>query len=315
MTAGKRTVCAPADARGRRLDRFLAQALPELSRTRIQALIDGGCVSRDGVPLSKPGERLKGGERFELTLSAPEEARAVPEELPLKILFEDRDLAVIDKAPGMVVHPGAGHKTGTLVNAALFRIRDLSGVGGVTRPGIVHRLDKGTSGCLVVAKNDEAHRSLQAAFKGRSVVKRYLALVHGAAPESGRRETLFGRHPVQRKKFTTRVREGKKAISEWRVLERLDGASLLEVTIETGRTHQIRVHLSEAGFPIVGDDLYGGARRGSSRVREAAATLGRIGLHAWKISFPHPRTGAASHFEAPVPQDLAWAIELLRESG
>jgi 23S rRNA pseudouridine1911/1915/1917 synthase len=300
-----------ASARGRRLDQALVDAFPELSRARIQSLIRTGNVLVEGE-VAKPSVRVKGGERVELSLPAPRATRAEAEDLPLSILFQDRDLLVVDKAPGVVVHAGAGHWRGTLVNALLHHVGDLSGVGGELRPGLVHRLDKDTSGCLVVAKTDAALVALQTAFKTRQVEKTYLALVHGHPPLEGRLETPYGRHPRHRQRFTGRLRTGKPAITVYRTRERFEGAALLEVDLLTGRTHQIRVHLAEAGFPLLGDALYGGTRRGAPSLRAVQSSLGRQALHAWRLAFPHPRTGKRRTFEAPVPADLQAAMAALR---
>jgi 23S rRNA pseudouridine1911/1915/1917 synthase len=214
----------------------------------------------------------------------------------------------------MVVHPAAGHARGTLVNALLHQVKDLGGIGGELRPGVVHRLDKDTSGCLVVAKNDQALSALQAAFKGREVKKTYLALVHGIPERAeGRIETPYGRHPVHRKRFTGRVKSGKPAATVYRVCERFDGAALLEVDLLTGRTHQVRVHLSEMGHPLLCDALYGRARKAKGALAEAQQALNRQALHAWKLAFAHPRTGRRLSFEAPLPSDFSRALELLRE--
>ncbi len=307
----ERRVQLPASARGRRLDQALAAAFPELSRARLQALIAEGHVHVDGRP-AKSAARMSGGEQVRLTLPPPLPARPEPEDLPLRVLFQDRDLLVLDKAPGMVVHPAAGHWRGTLVNALLHHVKDLEGVGGLLRPGLVHRLDKDTSGCLVVAKNDAALRGLQASFKTREVEKTYLALVHGQPPQEGRFETPYGRHPRHRQRFTGRLAEGKRALSVYRVVERLHGAALVEVDLLTGRTHQVRVHLAEAGHPLLADALYGGTRKGDARVRAVQAALGRQALHAWRLGFPHPRTGVRRAFEAPLPADLVAALEGLR---
>jgi 23S rRNA pseudouridine1911/1915/1917 synthase len=300
-----------ATARGRRLDQALVGAFPELSRARLKSLIRAGNVLVEGE-VAKPSVRVKGGERVELSVPLPRATRAEAEDLPLAILFQDRDLLVVDKAPGVVVHAGAGHWRGTLVNALLHHVGDLSGVGGELRPGLVHRLDKDTSGCLVVAKTDAALVALQAAFKTRQVQKTYLALVHGHPPLEGRLETPYGRHPRHRQRFTGRLRTGKPAITVYRTRERLQGAALLEVDLLTGRTHQIRVHLAEAGFPLLGDALYGGTRRGTPSLRAVQSTLGRQALHAWRLAFPHPRTGKRRAFEAPVPADLQAATAALR---
>lgn len=287
------------------------EAFPGLSRARLQSLIRAGRALVDGKP-AKSAARVKGGERVQLALPAPTAARPEAEDLPLSILFQDRDVLVLDKAAGMVVHPAAGHWRGTLVNALLHHVRDLGGVGGTLRPGLVHRLDKDTSGCLVVAKNDAALAGLQAAFKTRTVEKTYLALVHGQPPDEGRIETPYGRHPRHRQRFTGKVRSGKPAVTIYRVRERLEGAALLEVDLLTGRTHQIRVHLAESGHPLLGDAVYGGTRKGEARVKDVQEQLGRQALHAWRLAFPHPRTGARRAFEAPLPADFHKALESLR---
>lgn len=294
------------------MDQYLARAFPDLTRSRIHGLIEAGHVLADGQP-AKPARRLRGGELLSLHIPAPVAAVPLAEELPLAVLHEDKDLVVVDKAAGMVVHPGAGHATGTLVNALLHRVKDLAGVGGELRPGIVHRLDKDTTGCLVVAKNEQTLVALQKAFKTRAVEKTYLALVHGAPPAEGRIETLYGRHPIHRQKFTGKVREGKQAITLYRVLESFDGAALVEVDLLTGRTHQIRVHLAEAGHPLLGDALYGAGRKtAKGTAGEAQERLGRQALHAWRLAFAHPRTGKALSLEAPIPEDFTAALALLR---
>ncbi|MCP3144444.1 RluA family pseudouridine synthase [Pyxidicoccus xibeiensis] len=302
---------APPEARGERVDQYLARAFPDLTRSRIHGLIEAGHVLADGQP-AKPARRLRGGELLSLHIPAPVPAVPLAEELPLAVLHEDRDLVVVDKAAGMVVHPGAGHASGTLVNALLHRVKDLAGVGGELRPGIVHRLDKDTTGCLVVAKNEQALVALQKSFKTRAVEKTYLALVHGTPPAEARIETLYGRHPVNRQRFTGKVKEGKQAITVFRVLESFDGAALVEVDLLTGRTHQIRVHLSEAGHPLLCDALYGAGRKPKGLAAEAQEKLGRQALHAWRLAFAHPRTGKVLKLEAPVPADLEAALALLR---
>ena len=293
------------------MDQYLARAFPDLTRSRIHGLIEAGHVLADGQP-AKPARRLRGGELLSLHLPAPVAAVPLAEALPLAVLHEDRDLVVVDKAAGMVVHPGAGHATGTLVNALLHRVKDLAGVGGELRPGIVHRLDKDTTGCLVVAKNEQALVALQKAFKTRAVEKTYLALIHGVPPAEGRIETLYGRHPIHRQKFTGKVREGKQAITVFRVLESFEGAALVEVDLLTGRTHQIRVHLAESGHPLLGDSLYGAGRKAKGTSAEAQERLGRQALHAWRLAFAHPRTGKVLRLEAPIPEDLTAALALLR---
>ncbi len=288
----------PEDA-GARLDQYLAAKLPQLSRSRLQALIRQGCVLLQGR-VSKPGERLRAGGRIAVEIpeaAAPE--HVAPEAIPLAILYEDDDLLVLDKPAGMVVHPAAGNPDGTLVNALLHHCGALSSVGGERRPGIVHRLDKETSGCLVAAKNDLAHQGLARQFAGREVLKVYLALASGRfAKKSGRVETEIGRHPVHRKKMAVVEKgRGRVARTEYRVLREMEGgASLVECTLHTGRTHQIRVHLRHLGHPLLGDALYG--KRGA---------YPRQMLHAWKLGFAHPRSGERLQFEAPVPTDFAGA--------
>ncbi|ATB38617.1 ribosomal large subunit pseudouridine synthase D [Cystobacter fuscus] len=303
---------APPEARGERLDQVLARVFPEFTRSRLQGLIESGHARVDGKP-AKVSLRLKGGERLTLEVPAPTPALPVAEELPLAVLREDKDLVVVDKAAGMVVHPGAGHASGTLVNALLHRVKDLAGVGGELRPGIVHRLDKDTTGCLVVAKHETALVALQKAFKTRTVEKTYLALVHGSPKAAeGRIETLYGRHPVHRQRFTGKVKEGKPALTVYRVLESFEGAALVEVDLLTGRTHQIRVHLAELGHPLLGDALYGAGRKPKGLAGAAQDVVGRQALHAWKLSFPHPRTGKVLRVEAPLPPDFTAALEVLR---
>lgn len=285
----------PPEAFGCRLDQYLAIQLPHLSRSRLQALIKDGHILLDGKPC-KPSEKLRPGKGISV-----HEPDATPltgttaEEIPLEILFEDDDLLVINKSAGMVVHPAAGNPTGTLVNALLHHCTALSGIGGEQRPGIVHRLDKETSGCLVVAKNDLAHQGLSKQFASRDVLKVYLALAAGHfAKKSGVIEASIGRHPVHRKKMTVvEAGKGRPSTTDYRVLRELPGASLVECTLHTGRTHQIRVHLKHLGHALLGDAVYG--RR---------ANYERQMLHAWKLGFTHPRTGEWMEFQSPIPQDF-----------
>lgn len=297
------TVEATEADRGQRLDRFLALRLSELSRSRLQALIEAGHVSVDGAP-AKASARLGGSERITVEVPAPVDAEPKAEALPLSVLYEDRDLLVVDKAPGMVVHPGAGHHVGTLVNALLHHVEDLQGVGGELRPGIVHRLDKDTSGVMVVAKHERALIALQKAFASRSVEKIYLAIVAGHPPEEGTFRTLHGRHPVHRQRFTGKVKRGKPAVTHFKRLRELGEASLMEVRLETGRTHQIRVHFSEAGFPLLGDPVYGSRKR-------TKVTAPRLALHALRLELDHPMKKKRLKVEAPVPSDLAALIKRL----
>ena len=292
----------------------LSRLAPDLSRARVQRLLEEGRVRLEGrVP--KAAARLRGGERLQVEVPEPEPSGLLPQDLPLSVLYQDADLLVLDKAPGMVVHPARGSPHSTVVNALLHLLGKGPGGG---RLGLVHRLDKETSGCLAVARTEAALRELQAAFKARRVEKTYLALCHGRLPDEGRLDTPYGRHPRERTRFTSKVRSVRRAVTAWRVRERFgEAATLAEVTLHTGRTHQIRVHLSESGHPLLGDAAYGGRRRESRLppthpVRRAAEALGRQALHALRLSFDHPRTGQRVTFEAPVPEDLAAALGILR---
>lgn len=300
-----RFAAEPDDA-GKRLDQMLHERLPEFSRSRIQEWIKGGRVLVDGAP-QRPSRALRGTEAIEVEPAAPPPLEAAPEAIPLSILYEDDDLVAVDKPAGMVVHAGAGVHSGTLVNALLHRFGGLSGVGGPLRPGIVHRLDRFTSGVLLVAKNDAAHRRLAAQFSGREIEKVYLALAHGRVrADSGRIERPIARDPVHRTRMTGRLASGRAAWSEYRVVRRYERFTFLEVRIGTGRTHQIRVHLSGMGHPIVGDTLYGAP----ARIPDLPA-LGRFFLHAHRIRFRQPSTGAEISVEAPLPPELqAWMAAL-----
>jgi 23S rRNA pseudouridine1911/1915/1917 synthase len=309
-----RSLVAPLDTSGLRLDVVLARLAPDLSRARVQRLVQEGRVLVDGRR-AKAAARLRGGEQLELTLPDPEPSGLVAQDLPLAVLHEDRDLVVLDKAAGMVVHPARGSPHSTLLNALLYRLGDPALPG--ERLGLVHRLDKGTSGCLVVARTEAALAALQASFKAREVEKTYLALCHGVPAPEGRLDTPYGRNPRSRARFTTRVKSDRRAVTGWRVREAFAGASLLEVRLHTGRTHQIRVHLSEHGYPLLADDVYGGARRehrlpAQDRVRRAAEAIGRQALHAWRLAFEHPRSGRWVSFEAPLPRDFGAALAVLR---
>jgi 23S rRNA pseudouridine1911/1915/1917 synthase len=305
----------PAEAKGLRLDAFLASVEPALSRSRLKALIDSGAVTLDGAP-TKPAKLLKGGEAVAVVLEPPRPAIPQPEAIGLTILFEDSDLVVVDKPAGMVVHPGAGNPAGTLVNALLAHCTDLAGIGGELRPGIVHRLDKDTSGCIAVAKNERALAQLQAQFKRRDVEKTYLALVHGVPAGRGRFETLHGRHPTDRRRFTGKVASGRVAITEWEVERAFAAAALVRVRLLTGRSHQIRMHFAEAGHPLLHDALYGGVRREArlpedAPVRRAAKAIGRQALHARALAFRHPITEAPLHLTSPIPADFERALGVL----
>jgi len=320
-----------ADDAGKRLDQFLASQLSDLSRARVQQLIGENKVLVNGSE-AKPSLRLRGGEEVAV-LGTPAIAplRAIAEDIPLDIVYEDDDLAVVNKPAGMMVHAGAGstddeRNRGTLVNALLHRFNKLSGVGGDLRPGIVHRLDKETSGLVVVAKNDIAHRKLARQFAGREVKKTYIALVHGwLKQDSGTINAAISRDRIRRTRMTTRRLEGREAITHYRVRERINSRwgkfSLLDVNIDTGRTHQIRVHLASLGHPVVGDSLYGAPREIRStdaakgvRVAEKAETLSlrRNFLHAAAIEFAHPGTRDRLAFSTPLPRELRDFIALLR---
>jgi 23S rRNA pseudouridine1911/1915/1917 synthase len=295
------TFTASAADRGKRLDVFLLERMPGFSRARIQQWIRDGRARVAGGE-AKPSLRLRGAEMVEIDPAGPPPLRAEPEPLPLVVLYEDADVIAIDKPAGMVVHAGAGVRSGTLVNALLYRFGALSSAGGELRPGIVHRLDRYTSGVLLVARHDAAHRSLAAQFAGRTVEKVYLALVHGSVEaEHGRLGKPIARDPARRVRMTARVGTGRAAITHYRVLRRFDGFTLLEVRIGTGRTHQIRVHLSSIGHPVAGDKLYGAPAHGS----------GRFFLHAHRIRFAQPSTGEPVTVTSPLPEELErWLASL-----
>ena len=274
----------------------------------MQSLIHDGLVTVAGAA-ARPSLKLRAGQTVNVSEPAPEPARPQPEDIPLRVVFEDAQLLVIDKPAGLVVHPAAGRTSGTLVNALLHHVKDLSGIGGVLRPGIVHRLDRGTSGLMVVAKDDATHRALAAQFAQRNVEKEYLALVIGVpARREGEIAAAIGRDPVQRKKMSVRAPRGREARSRYEVVEAFVGAALLKVRIMTGRTHQIRVHLASIGHPVAGDATYGGRHA-------ALGSLARPALHAARLSFLHPLTGARREFRSPLPADLAGVLARLRAAN
>lgn len=302
-----------ADA-GQRLDAWLARRLPDLSRSRIQALITAGRVLLDDRP-ARPSARLRESQSVALEVPAPVAAEPVPEDIHLEVVYEDSSLLVVDKPAGLAVHPGAGRATGTLVNALLHHVRDLSGVGGVLRPGIVHRLDRGTSGLLVVAKNDSAHVALARQFAGRTVEKEYLAIVVGVPrAREGTVSAPIGRDPIHRQRMSVRATRTREARSTYRVLEAFPGASLLRVRIHTGRTHQIRVHLASIGHPVAGDATYGGTSPTSrdAATRAVLAQLKRPALHSARLAFDHPVEGKRCTFESPLPADVELVLARLR---
>ena len=296
---------------GERLDSFLRLRYPAVSRGALQRLIEQGCI-RINDRLVKPTHTPRAGEIVSVTWPEPQAAEAQPEKIPLAILFEDRDLIVLNKAPGIVVHPAAGNEKGTLVNALLHHCAgELSGIGGVARPGIVHRLDKDTSGCLVVAKNDAAHLHLANQFSGRDVTKIYDAILCGQLMrESGTIRVPIARHPTQRKRMAA-VEGGRESRTTYEVVERLGIATLVSAGLHTGRTHQIRVHFEHLGYPLVGDATYG--KKQNARFREETGYAApRQMLHARKLQFIHPRTGKSIAFESPWPADFSECLSALR---
>ncbi len=293
------------DQLGTRLDQYLAAQLPELSRARIQSLIKEGEITVNGKS-TKAKTPVERNMRIEVNIPEPEPAEAQPQDIPISVLFEDKHVIVIDKESGMVVHPAAGNPDGTLVNAVLFHCGDLSGIGGVERPGIVHRLDKDTSGCIVVAKNDQAHLSLTTQFAERDTGKIYLAVVQGCPKEpKGTVFTNIGRHPVNRLKMAVvNPGSGKPAITDWEVLhyDAATDSSLVMCTLHTGRTHQIRVHMLHLGHPLIGDPIYAHPQRQKARP-------GRLMLHAWRLAFNHPADGRRIAIQSPIPAEYTpWLI-------
>jgi len=297
--------CVENHAGGIRLDQLISQLIPDLSRSRVQKLITGGLVTVNELPARKR-YLARGRDLLRVTLPEPERSAFLPENIPLSALYEDADLLAVDKPAGMVVHPAPGHPKGTLVNALLHMSPSLSRAGGTGRPGIVHRLDKDTSGVVLVAKNDVAHRGLASQFARRTVDKTYLAVASGRLRrKEGMWDTSIGRDRRERKKISSRSSRLRKAVTRYRLLESLEGASLLELHPETGRTHQIRVHLAESGHPVLGDPIYGPKPRRGSAYHEAAGRYGfdgRLALHAWKIRCLHPSTGETLALEAPLPE-------------
>jgi 23S rRNA pseudouridine1911/1915/1917 synthase len=292
-----------SEVSGIRLDAWLAEELPEHSRARWQSLIKERCVTVNGEAV-KPNHKLHTGDRVEWTVPEAAPAETLAEEIPLSILYEDRDIIVINKPAGLVVHPAAGNESGTLVNALLHHCRDLAGIGGERRPGIIHRLDKDTSGVMVIAKNETAMNELARQFKERETDKEYLAVVRGVPfPPHGTVETTIGRHPIHRKKMAADVRNGKRAVSHYETVEAFAEAALLRVKIETGRTHQIRVHMAHIKHPIIGDAVYG---------RTFRITAPRQMLHAAKLSLNHPDGGRRMTFDAPLPDDMDALLRRLR---
>jgi 23S rRNA pseudouridine1911/1915/1917 synthase len=328
--AGNETIVIAADEAGERLDRVLAARIASLSRTRLKALVLEGRVAIDGRTIRDPGQRVNAGETIAVAVPAPEPAKPAAEAIPLNVVYEDDAIIVIDKPPGLVVHPAAGHRSGTLVNALIAHCGEsLSGIGGERRPGIVHRLDKDTSGVMVVAKTDQAHRSLakQFADHGREgpLERGYLALVWGAPKRPyGTVDAPIGRHPSSRTKMAVLpAGKGREAVTHWRVVETFGRgkepvASLIACTLETGRTHQVRVHLAQIGHPLIGDPLYGQGFKSKLRklpepLRGKLAALSRQALHAEHLAFVHPVSGTLLKFNSPLPADLAEIVAAFKE--
>lgn len=321
MTTGEETrrfTVGPEEV-GLRLDHFLRARVPERSRSALGRLVREGRVQVEGKP-GKTGQTLRSGESVTVSLPAPEPLDLEPEDIPLAIVFQDAHLAVIDKPAGLVVHPAAGNRSGTLVHALLHHLKDLSGIGDALRPGIVHRLDKETSGLILVAKSDAAHRSLSAMIAAREVRRSYLALVWGKLErEAGTVDAPLGRDPRNRKRMAVLEQGGKAARTHYSRMDSLDGFDYIRLDLDTGRTHQIRVHMAHIDHPVLGDPLYGGRRarlRGRSRAqqdrdRELLDLLPRQALHAWRLEFLHPLTGEACRFTSPLPGELRAALELL----
>jgi 23S rRNA pseudouridine1911/1915/1917 synthase len=305
------TVEVAADQAGERLDRYLAAVLPGQSRSQVQRLIEQGLVTVEGRQ-ARANLAMREGDRVTVDVPAPVAAEAVAEDLPLTILYQDADIIVVNKPAGMVVHPAAGHESGTLVNALLHHVSDLSGIGGELRPGIVHRLDKGTSGVMVVAKHDGAHDALSQQFHDRQVDKEYVALVWGVVQAGRRIDLPIGRDPKDRQKMSARARRSRAAVTRITRAEHLRGVTLCQVAIATGRTHQIRVHLNAIGHPIVGDATYGGTRKRVAADLLPVQRLERPFLHALRLTFTHPTDGRRMQFDAPLAPDLQAVLDELR---
>jgi len=308
MTRDKGIVVEELEA-GRRIDTFLAEKTG-ITRSQIRKLIEKGDVLVSNGPVN-PNYRVKASDRVCFDVPAEETERLVPESLPVKILYKDADVVVVNKPPGMVVYPAAGHGHGTLMNALAYHYRKLASIGGPLRPGVVHRLDKDTSGVMVVAADDKAYYDLVEQFRRRTIKRKYITLVYGNLKgDSGEIDRPIGRSESDRKKMSTRVRKGKEAVTKWKVLERFGIATLLEVRLGTGRTHQIRVHFSSVGYPVLGDRTYG--RKTELEIRKRKVSFPRQMLHAEMLGFRHPASGEYMEFSSPLPEDMKTAIRELK---
>ncbi|MBI2091947.1 MAG: RluA family pseudouridine synthase [Deltaproteobacteria bacterium] len=299
-----------------RLDVYITKLHPEISRSMAKRLIENGNVRVLGNVIKKVHHSVQNNEQVEVKVPEPQKTEIMPQNIPVEIIYEDKDIIVINKSSGIAVHPGAGNRDGTLVNALLYRCRDLSGIGGELRPGIVHRLDKGTSGIMVVAKNDAAHISLSNQFKSRTVEKKYYALVYGKVPkEAGEIKEAIGRHPSERKKMSVKTKHGRAAETYYKVSKRFGNElTLVDIKLGSGRTHQIRVHFSYIGHPLVGDEVYGGKavkRLKNSNLRDVIKQISRPFLHSYYLSFSHPSAGKKVEFESALPLDLQGALNEL----
>ena len=289
---------------GTRVDAYLREHTT-FSRSRVSALIQEGALRIDGCMENKPSRKLASGEKLTLMVPEVRSVEIVPQNIPLDIIYQDSDIVIVNKPHGMVVHPAAGNEDRTLVNALMYHIKDLSGIGGEMRPGIVHRLDKDTSGLILIAKNDQAHAAMSEQFKSRSTEKHYRAVAYGNFPEEeGFIDAPIGRHPVDRKKMAI-VENGKPSQTEWKVIERLKGATYLDVHLLTGRTHQIRVHMQSIGHPLLGDCIYAPHAKVSVHVP-------RLMLHAYSLAFDHPANGKRMEFCAPLPEKYTTTLEKLK---
>jgi 23S rRNA pseudouridine1911/1915/1917 synthase len=299
-----------------RLDVYITKLHPEISRSMAKKLIEGGNVKISGNVIKKVHQLVRNNEQVEVDVPEPQKTEIMPQDIPVDIIYEDKDIIVINKPAGIAVHPGAGNKAGTLVNALLYKCHDLSGIGGEVRPGIVHRLDKGTSGVMVVAKNDAAHISLSNQFKSRTVEKKYYALVYGKIPnETGEIKEAIGRHSSDRKKMSVKAKHGRSAETYYKVSKRFgNDMTFVDIKLGSGRTHQIRVHFSYIGHPLIGDETYGGKaikRLKNNMLSDVIKLISRPFLHAYYLSFSHPCTGKKVEFKSELPPDLKGALNEL----